>query len=116
MLEENAKELGRRIGQSEEYKAVKRSTDALQQDAEATRMLNRMEEIRKAAQAMVDQGQEPTADMESELDKLLLEVQSRSSYQMAIAAQNNFDKLMLRVNSWIAEGIRAGAASPIILA
>ena len=37
------------------------------------------------------------------------------AYQRLIAAQENFDKLMLRVNSWIADGIRAGATSQIIL-
>jgi hypothetical protein len=29
-------------------------------------------------------------------------------------AQDNFDKLMLRVNQWIADGIRRGATSGII--
>jgi hypothetical protein len=42
-------------------------------------------------------------------------VQVNSSYQAAISAQDNFDKLMLRVNTWIADGIRAGATSSIIL-
>jgi len=37
-----------------------------------------------------------------------------ATYQRAIAAQDNFDKLMLRVNEWISEGIRKGAASSII--
>ncbi len=115
MLEDKAKDLGRSIGQSEEYKAVKRSSDALNQDAEATRLLRRMEEIRNEAQAMVSRGEEPTPEMEQELDTLLNEVQRSSSYQLAVSAQNNFDKLMLRVNSLIAEGIRTGAASPIIL-
>jgi hypothetical protein len=31
-----------------------------------------------------------------------------------VAAQDNFDKLMLRVNEWISEGIRKGASSGII--
>jgi hypothetical protein len=31
-----------------------------------------------------------------------------------VAAQSNFDKLMVRVNEQIMEGIRRGSASPII--
>jgi hypothetical protein len=31
-----------------------------------------------------------------------------------VAAQDNFDKLMMRVNNWILDGIKRGAASPII--
>lgn len=115
MLEDKAKDLGRTIGQSEEYKAVKRSSEALNQDVEATRLLRRMETIRKDAQAMIDRGEEPTPEMEQELDGLLNTVQTSTAYQHAVVAQDNFDKLMLRVNSWIADGIRAGATSKIIL-
>lgn len=116
MLEDKAKDLGRTIGQSEEYKAVKRSSEALNNDRQASTVLRQMEKIRTDAQSMIDRGQEPTAEMEQELDALLQQVQGNSAYQSALAAQENFDKLMLRVNQWIADGIRAGATSPIILA
>ena len=116
MLEDKAKDLGRTIGQSDEYKAVKRSSEALNGDRQASTVLRQMEKIRTDAQAMIDRGQEPTAEMEQELDALLQQVQGNSAYQSALAAQENFDKLMLRVNQWIADGIRAGASSPIILA
>jgi len=115
MLEDKAKDLGRSIGQSDEYKAVKRSSDALNNDREATTILRQMEKIRQDAQAMIDRGEEPTGDMEQQLDTLLQQVQVNPAYQAAISAQDNFDKLMLRVNQWIADGIRTGAASPIIL-
>lgn len=116
MLEDKAKDLGRTIGQSDEYKAVKRSSEALNGDRQATTVLRQMEKIRTDAQAMIDRGEEPTAAMEQELDGLLQQVQGNPAYQGAISAQENFDKLMLRVNQWIADGIRAGATSPIILA
>lgn len=115
MLEDKAKDLGRTIGQSNEYKAVKRSSEALNNDREATTILRQMEQIRTEAQAMIDRGEEPTSEMEHQLDALLQQVQVNQAYQAAITAQDNFDKLMLRVNQWIADGIRAGAASPIIL-
>ena len=115
MLEDKAKELGRTIGQSDEYKAVKRSSEALNMDAEASRLLRRMESIRTEAQALIDGGKEPTQEMEQELDTLLNQVQTQAVYQRAIVAQDNFDKLMMRVNTWIADGIRAGATSSIIL-
>jgi len=116
MLEDKAKDLGRTIGQSEEYKAVKRSSEALNADRDATAVLRQMEKIRTDAQAMIDRGEEPTVEMEQQLDALLQQVQGNSAYQRAISAQDNFDKLMLRVNQWIADGIRTGATSPIILA
>lgn len=114
MLEEKAKELGRMIGQSEEYKAVKRANDALNEDREAVTALRRMEELRVDAQRMIERGEQPTEEMERELDDLLRTVQGNGTYMRAAVAQENFDKIMLRVNEWILEGIRKGAASPII--
>lgn len=114
MLEDKAREVGRLIGQSDEYKAVKRSSDLLAEDPQAANALRRMESIRQAAQQMIDRGEQPGADMEQELDTLLEQVQVNAAYQRAVVAQDNFDKLMLRVNQWIADGIKAGATSPII--
>lgn len=116
MLEDKAKDLGRSIGQSEEYKAVRRTSEALGNDREAAAILRQMEQIRKEAQAVIDRGGHPPEEAEAQLDDLLQQVQGNPAYQRAVAAQENFDKLMLRVNQWISEGIRTGAASPIILA
>ena len=113
-LEQKARELGRIIGQSAEYQALKRSNESLTGDREAVTILQRMEELRQNAQRMIDQGQEPTPEMERELDELLSKVQSSMNYQRAVASQENFDKIMLQVNAWIAEGIRSGATSSII--
>jgi cell fate (sporulation/competence/biofilm development) regulator YlbF (YheA/YmcA/DUF963 family) len=114
MLEEKAKELGRVIGQSPEYQAVKRSSEALNSDREAVTILQQMEKIRMDAQAMVQRGEQPTEEMEQQLDELLTKVQSNPVYQRAISAQENFDKIMYQVNNWIMEGMKKGATSSII--
>ena len=114
MLEQKGKELGRLIGQSTEYKDLKRANEGLGGDREAVTLLRRMEELRGTAQSMIERGTEPSEEMEKELDELLSKVQVNPAYQRALVAQSNFDKLMMQVNSWIAEGIKSGAASPII--
>ena len=114
MLEDRARELGRLIGQSPEYQAVKRANEALNGDREAVDLLRRMEQIRRDAQRMIERGEEPTMEMEQQLDQLLGQVQGNGVYQRAIAAQENFDKVMLRVNDWIMDGIKKGATSSII--
>jgi cell fate (sporulation/competence/biofilm development) regulator YlbF (YheA/YmcA/DUF963 family) len=114
MLDQKGRELGRLIGQSSEYQALKRSNESLSEDREAVTLLRRMEELRGTAQAMIEQGSEPSEEMERELDDLLSKVQVNPSYQRALVSQTNFDKLMMQVNNWIAEGIKSGAASPII--
>ena len=114
MLEEKAKELGRIIGQSTEYQAVKRSSEALNSDREAVTVLQQMEKIRMDAQAMIQRGEQPTEEMEQQLDDLLSKVQTNAVYQRAISAQENFDKVMYQVNNWIMDGMKKGATSSII--
>jgi cell fate (sporulation/competence/biofilm development) regulator YlbF (YheA/YmcA/DUF963 family) len=114
MIEDKARELGRLIGQSSEYQAVKRASDALNEDKETVTLLQRMEQLRVDAQRMMQRGERPTEAMEKELDGLLGQIQGRPSYQRLLVAQENFDKVMGKVNDWILEGIEKGAASPII--
>jgi cell fate (sporulation/competence/biofilm development) regulator YlbF (YheA/YmcA/DUF963 family) len=114
MIQEQATALGRQIGQSDEYKAVKRTSEDLNGDRVAVAALRDMERLRQDAQAMLERGEQPTEEMERQLDDLLAQVQTNATYQRYVAAQDNFDKLMLRVNEWISEGIRKGASSGII--
>ena len=114
MLEEKGKELGRLIGQSPEYQALKRSSEALNDDRDAVVLLQQMEKLRGDAQQMIQRGENPTEEMELQLDAMLEKIQSQPAYQRAVAGQENFDKLMMRVNQWIMDGMKKGAVSPII--
>jgi len=114
MLEDKARELGRILGQSPEYQAVKRSSEALNGDREAVTLLQQMETIRTDAQQLIQRGEQPTAEMEQQLDDLLSKVQTNPVYQRAISAQENFDKIMYQINNWIMDGMKKGATSSII--
>jgi cell fate (sporulation/competence/biofilm development) regulator YlbF (YheA/YmcA/DUF963 family) len=114
MIESKAKEVGRLIGQSPEYQAVKRANDGLSQDSTALGLLKQMEQLRVDAQQMIQRGERPTEQMEKDLDSLLGQVQGQMVYQRLVSAQENFDKLMARVNDWIVDGIEKGATSSII--
>ena len=114
MLEEKARELGRQIGQTPEYQAVKRASTALNEDRDALTLMRRMEEIRLDAERLMSRGENPTPEMEQELDQLLGRVQRSATYQQMAVAQENFDKLMQRVNEVILDGIQKGATSSII--
>jgi len=114
MLNERAVELGRLIGQSAEYQAVKRANDSLNEDKAAMALLEKMEKLRTDAQRMIEKGGHPTPEMEQELDRLLGEVQTNATYQRVVVTNENFDKVMVQVNQWILDGIRKGATSSII--
>ncbi len=115
MIEEKSRDLGRMVGQSKEYQELKRANEALTQDPEAVTLLKQMEQLRAEAQRMLSRGEQPTKEMERQLDELLQRVQVQPAYQRLIASQENFDKLMSKVNDWILDGIDKGAASPIIM-
>jgi cell fate (sporulation/competence/biofilm development) regulator YlbF (YheA/YmcA/DUF963 family) len=114
MIEDKAKDLGRLIGQSGEYKEVKRASDTLNDDKDTVGLLQKMEQLRVNAARMLQRGERPSEEMERELDGLLSQIQGRTAYQRLLVAQENFDKVMGRVNDWILDGIEKGAASPII--
>ena len=114
MIDDKARELGRLIGQSPEYQAVKRASAALNGDRDALALIRRMEEIRLDAENMIVRGEQPTEAMQQEMDGLLMRVQGNAVYQQMAVAQENFDKLMARVNEVILDGIQKGATSSII--
>src|ERR1043166_2821286 len=113
MIEDKAKELGRLVGQSPEYQAMRRADEALQEDKDTLGLLRDMEVLRRDAARMMSQGQRPTEEMEQRLDTLLTQVQMRPTYQRLVAAQENFDKVMGRLNEWILDGMERGAKSSI---
>lgn len=113
-LEEKARDLGRVIGQSPEYQAVKRASEALAGDREASTLLQGLEQVQIEAQRMLERGEQPTEELERQHDALVSQVQTNPTCQGLVVAQENFDKVMARVNQWILEGIRKGATSSII--
>lgn len=114
MIEETARQLGRMLGQGEEYRALQRAREALEGDAELAKKLRRLEELATKLQERVAQGLEPEGPDADEYDRLFGDVQSSLSYQRLVAAQSNFDKVMHHVQERIVEGMQQGAESRII--
>src|SRR5262245_10935892 len=114
VLEEKAEDLGRVLGQTEEYKALRRATEALRDDQAVQKVLAEAERLAQEIERVAQQGKEPTKEQVEQYDTALQSVQGNPVYQQMVAAQANFEKLMARINARIYEGIKKGAASPII--
>lgn len=114
MIAEKAQELGRQIGQTEEYKALRRSQEALEAESELKPKIHRLQELSESFEKTMARGEEPSEGEKEEYNQLIEVIQQSGGYQQMVAAQANFDKLMYRVNQQIMEGIREGAASRII--
>lgn len=112
---ERAKELGRVLGQSDEYKAVQRAKERLSNDREIVTQLNRLGQLEAEIGRALQQGQEPSQEAAEEYEQIFTAVQGRPEYQQLVAAQTNFDKILARVNDEISKGMTAASQSRIIL-
>ncbi|HYX81712.1 MAG TPA: YlbF family regulator [Gemmatimonadales bacterium] len=114
MLEEKAEDLGRVLGQTDEYKALRRATETLRENQDVQKVLAEAERLAQEIERSAQQGKEPTKEQVEQYDRALQSVQANPVYQQMVSAQANFEKLMARINARIYEGIKKGAASPII--
>jgi cell fate (sporulation/competence/biofilm development) regulator YlbF (YheA/YmcA/DUF963 family) len=114
MILKRAEELGRLVGQSEEYLALKRANERLMADPTLKSKLEELRALQLGVEEKLERGEEPGADVRAQMDALLGTVQSSPVYQSFVAAQANFDKLMTRLNEQLFEGIRLGGESRII--
>lgn len=115
MVDEKARELGRLIGQTEEYKALKRAREAVSDDRETVTLVNRLGDLERDVTMALQRGEEPEAAIREEYERTFSSLQALSTYQRLAAAQSNFDKLLMRVNEEIEKGMEAASQSRIIL-
>ena len=114
-IQERAREVGRLIAQTEEYKALKRANERLSDDREAVTTINRLSELEGELATMLRAGRQPGEEQQQEYETLVETLQQMTVYQGVVAAQSIFDRLMERINEEIAQGIQAGDQSRIIL-
>lgn len=114
-LRERARELGRMLGQGDEYRALTRARELISEDRECVTAFNRLADLEHTVASALERGEEPPDALRAEYERLFSELQGSSVYQALVAAQANFDKVLAQVNEEILAGIEAGARSRIIL-
>ena len=114
VIHEKAQELGRLVGQSTEYQALKRAQEGVDAESELTERLRRLAQLAEGLERQVAEGAPPDDTKAKEYEQVFSEVQGHPVYQRYVAAQMNFEKLMRRVDEQIAQGIRRGGESRII--
>lgn len=114
MIDETAQQLGRLIGQGEEYRALQRAREAVSSDKELVEQLKKLDQLASELERRVASGHEPSQEDAETYERLFNSVQATPLYQGLVAAQSNFDKVMLRAQEQIMEGMRAGGQSRII--
>jgi cell fate (sporulation/competence/biofilm development) regulator YlbF (YheA/YmcA/DUF963 family) len=114
VIDAKAQELGRLLGQSDEYKGLQRADERLRGDDECRALLETVRTLDQELERGEREGRQPAPEQLERYESSVRHLQASPVYQQWIAAQANFDKLMLKVNQQIADGIKKGAASPII--
>lgn len=112
---ERARELGRHLGQSDEYRSLERARERFSEDREAVGAMEALQRLEREIGEAMQRGEEPDTEKIAAYERSFGELQSMASYQGLVAAQSNFDKILGKVNDAITKGIDAGARSRIIL-
>src|SRR5262245_4513391 len=112
---EKARDLGRLLGQTDEYKALGRAKDRISNEREMVTQLNRLGELEVEIGRALQRGEEPPQATADEYEKIFAGVQARPEYQALVAAQTNFDKILARTNDEISKGMTTATQSRIIL-
>ena len=112
---ERAGDVGRLISQTPEYAYLSAAMREIEGDEEAKGRLDAIRDLQERLFGFLEREEEPPVELRDDLARLSEEMQTSSRYQSLISAQANFDKLMEKVNQSIAEGVKAGEQSRIIL-
>jgi cell fate (sporulation/competence/biofilm development) regulator YlbF (YheA/YmcA/DUF963 family) len=111
---DKAQELGRLIGQSSEYQALRRAEASLREDKETVSKLEQIQTLARQVDQLVAQGQMPDAATAESYETAVRDLETSPVGQGYVVARSNFEKLMNRVNQQISEGMEKGASSSII--
>lgn len=110
-----AKELGGALARTDEYQALKRASEAVDEDRELVELRNELRGLEERIEASLRAGKQPEEEVAEAYQKAAEELQAKPAFQRFVAAQSNFDKVMYKVNETMARGLQEGAQSRIIL-
>jgi len=113
---EMAKDLGGALARTDEYQALKRASDAAEEDRDLVELRNQIGALEAELEATMRAGAEPTDALKERYASTAGQLQALPSFQRVVAAQTNFEKVMYKVNETVAKGIEEGAESRIIIA
>ncbi|HSC58750.1 MAG TPA: YlbF family regulator [Gemmatimonadales bacterium] len=114
MIWDKAEELGRLIGQANETKALRRAEADLRGDDETRTRLEKIQTLARDVDAQVAEGKMPDPATVEAYETAVRDLETSGIGQSYVVARSNFEKLMVKVNERISEGIEKGASSNII--
>ncbi len=114
MIWDKAQELGRLVGQSAEYHALRRAEAALREDKDTVAKLETIQTLARQVDQLVAAGQMPDEATAEQYETAVHDLETSVTGQAYVVARTNFEKLMAKVNQQISAGMEKGATSSII--
>jgi len=111
---DKAQDLGRLIGQSTEYLALRRAEATLREDKDTVAKLDQIQTLARQVDQIVSTGQMPDQVTAESYETAVRDLEMSPVGQAYVVARSNFEKLMSKVNQQISEGMEKGATSSII--
>jgi cell fate (sporulation/competence/biofilm development) regulator YlbF (YheA/YmcA/DUF963 family) len=111
---DKAQELGRQIGQTAEYQALRRTEASLREDKDTVAKLDQIQTLARQVDQLVTSGQMPDQATAEAYESAVRELEMSPVGQAYVVARANFEKLMTRVNQQISDGMEKGVTSSII--
>ena len=106
---EKARDLGKEIRTTEQYQELERVSENMQEDTEASQMIEQIQELQQQIQFAQQSGVQPSEDQIQQFNDLKEKMDSNLTIQAYAKAQNDFSQFMQEVNSAISEGINPEA-------
>ncbi len=113
-IESQARQLGRLIAQTPEYRYYESSSRIVGDDQELRDLVQKLQQLEDNINKLVHSGQEVPEQVKTDYESVLADLQGRTNFQALVSSQENYLKLMNKVNEYISEGIRDGGQSRII--
>jgi cell fate (sporulation/competence/biofilm development) regulator YlbF (YheA/YmcA/DUF963 family) len=112
---EMAKDLGKALAQTEEYQTLKQAISGTADNRELAELRTELDGLEGQIEAALRGGNEPPEELKTGYEAAVGRLQTSATYQRLVSAQANFDKVLVKVNQTIQEGITEGSESRIIM-
>ena len=102
---DKAKELGEEIRTMEEYKELVRTSTNVQENSEATGIIDDIQKLQQQIQFAQQSGVQPSPEQIQEFNNLKSKMDSNLTIQAYVKAQDDFNQVMQDVNRAISQEI-----------
>ncbi len=102
---EKARDLGEEIRKTEEFQELERVNENVQNNPDASRIINEINSIQEQVSQMQSTGMNPTQEQVNRFNVLKEEMNTNIMIMGLIKAQENFNNFMNDINNAISEGL-----------